>query len=111
MKRVLFSAVIFFGALGTAQAEEAFTYGDLVTGEELRVTSATLDRELIRRLTGEERVARVLASLFQKSGRGITCDLIMTRHYLESTASNLNQAALSAQTFCVSAGMADMLKE
>jgi len=87
-----------------ASAELGFTYGDLMSGEEVRVTLSTLNAVVTERfLKSEPQLLYALAIAAQASGDGILCDLIMTRAVLDHPAEDvpLKVAGMTAQDECM----------
>jgi len=87
-----------------ALAQDAYTYGDLLTGEEVRVTKETLKQQIVDRLFVSERMTSYAAAL-QISGDGISCDMMITWLLLQQTPDlGLIVAAQQAQMICIQAG-------
>lgn len=94
------------GCAVDGEKSETYTFGDLVSGEEVQATVATLDEEIAKRvLKAEPTIQTSFAYVAQVSNDGILCDMLVTRMLLqENPGLNISDVAWDAQILCLGIG-------
>lgn len=96
-----------FMVTSTLAEEGGYTFGDLMTGEEIKTTEETLDGVIMSRLFEKGIVTGYRLAVFaQVTDEGIVCDLLMTKYVISANPGMpFSDAARAAQTVCLEEGV------